>query len=48
MDIPDKAYYNVDVFCENCESEENVDIEKGQRVSEFDCPNCGCADLVLI
>ncbi len=40
-----KESYQVHVVCKNCETEDYIEIEKGVRVAETPCPNCGCYEL---
>lgn len=39
--------YKVKAVCNNCEWEGEVEIQKGTRVEEQPCPQCGCAALML-
>jgi formate dehydrogenase maturation protein FdhE len=41
-------FYKVRVHCGNCDTKSNIEIIEGKRVSEEECPNCGCPGMVLI
>jgi|GEM_PF-2553615 len=38
--------YKIKVMCNNCENIQDLDIEKGKKISDAECPNCGCKELV--
>ncbi len=33
--------YKAKVFCLNCDFEDTLDIEKGLRIEDKECPKCG-------
>lgn len=33
--------YTLDTFCQNCDFEGSVNIEKGNEVNNHECPKCG-------
>ena len=38
--------YKVSVICSNCSYQNSeMNIPKGKKVSECECPNCGCISL---
>lgn len=39
--------YKTKVTCDNCNFVGDVDIEKGTKVSDSSCPDCGCKELKL-
>jgi len=38
--------YKITLQCNNCNNTNEVEIEKGDPISEGICPNCGCKGLV--
>lgn len=38
--------YKVRVRCTNCGKVQEVEIEKGERVANAECPNCGCGNCL--
>ncbi|MFN8579316.1 MAG: hypothetical protein U0354_21015 [Candidatus Sericytochromatia bacterium] len=43
--------YKIHYKCLNCGTksgtpEQMIEIQKGQRVSDTECPNCGCKNLL--
>ena len=37
--------YKAKVYCANCDLKKEVDIQKGKKVEETACPNCGTMEL---
>jgi len=37
--------YKITVSCNNCKFNEEIELEKGIRPQETECPNCGCFEL---
>jgi predicted RNA-binding Zn-ribbon protein involved in translation (DUF1610 family) len=37
----EKQTYNLDVFCSNCDFQQNISIPMGTKVEDHACPNCG-------
>ena len=38
--------YKVEVLCKNCGFEGEIEIEKGVKIEDHPCPNCGNRDLI--
>lgn len=38
--------YNLEVCCKNCNFDGTVELEKGMKVEDSLCPECGCKTLV--
>ena len=39
--------YKVETDCRNCGIEARYELNKGTRLNEIACSNCGCTDLYL-
>jgi len=37
--------YKVKVYCSNCDLRGEIDIQKGKKVEETVCPNCGTLEI---
>jgi len=37
--------YKLEAVCDNCDYSGEVEIPKGTKVEEMDCPQCGCKEL---
>lgn len=37
--------YTVTVGCQNCNFNQDIDLPKGQVVTDAKCPQCGCVTL---
>lgn len=37
--------YKAKVICGNCGFDEEIEIPKGTKIDDMECPHCGCQDL---
>lgn len=37
--------YKAMVICSNCGFDKEIEISKGTKIGDMNCPNCGCQDL---
>lgn len=37
--------YKAKVYCSNCDFKKEIDIPKGKKIGETECPNCGTPEL---
>lgn len=37
--------YRAKVYCANCDFREEINIQKGKKINDTECPKCGTAEL---
>jgi hypothetical protein len=43
--MTENNFYNLSVFCKNCDFRKKIDIPKGTPVEKCPCPNCDTINL---
>lgn len=43
--MEEETHYIVKIKCFNCGIKKRIEIQKGTRVDDNKCPNCGCRSI---